>query len=62
MTTYVLAQAFTEESMAFQTKMVANGGLGQATYLPDGVFPPTLKISCQKKIAHRGCREVLSCT
>ena len=37
----VLAQAFTEESMAFQTKMVANGGLGQETYLPDGVCPPS---------------------
>ena len=37
----VHAQAFTEESMAFQTKMVANGGLGQETYLPDGVMPCT---------------------
>ena len=25
--------------MAFQTKMVANGGLGQETYLPNGVVP-----------------------
>lgn len=32
----VAVQAFTEESMAFQTKMVANGGLGQETYLPEG--------------------------
>ena len=32
----VAVQAFTEQSMAFQTKMVANGGLGQETYLPDG--------------------------
>lgn len=31
-----VAQVFSEESMAFQTKMVANGGIGPATYLPDG--------------------------
>ena len=33
---------FTEESMAFQTKMVANGGLGQETYLPNGAIPSAL--------------------
>lgn len=32
----VSAQAFTDASIAFQTKMVANGGLGQETYLPEG--------------------------
>ena len=31
-------QAFTEESMEFQRKMVANGGLGQETYLPEGAL------------------------
>ena len=29
-------QVFNEASMAFQTKTVANGGLGQETYLPEG--------------------------
>ena len=31
-------QAFTEQSMEFQRKMVANGGLGQETYLPEGAM------------------------
>ena len=33
-----ILQAFTEQSMEFQRKMVANGGLGQETYLPEGAL------------------------
>ena len=32
--------------MAFQTKMVANGGLGQETYLPNGVISSTFVDLC----------------
>ena len=32
----MLVQTFDEKSMEFQKKMVANGGLGEETYLPPG--------------------------
>lgn len=31
-------QGFTPESITFQEKMVAKGGLGDETYLPDGTL------------------------
>ena len=30
-------QAFTEKSMEFQTKIIERSGLGDETYLPDGM-------------------------
>ena len=36
--TTAILQAFTKDSMEFQRKMIANGGLGQETYLPEGVL------------------------
>jgi hypothetical protein len=35
-------QAFNDASMQFQKKMIANGGLGQETYLPEGVSIRTM--------------------
>ncbi|CAL8466615.1 g6151 [Coccomyxa elongata] len=45
--------AFNEASIAFQTKMVANGGLGQDTYLPEGVLshPPQPTMANARKEA-----------
>ena len=51
--------------MAFQTKMVANGGLGQETYLPDGATPSTLHtlsfISCSTA-EEETCSALCVCT
>jgi hypothetical protein len=56
----VHVQAFNEASIAFQTKMVANGGLGQDTYLPEGVLFWCF-LSMQTVTYHQRPLEVLSC-
>lgn len=38
-------QAFTEKSMEFQTKIIERSGLGDETYLPDGMPAAMLCIS-----------------
>ncbi|CAK0756185.1 hypothetical protein CVIRNUC_002434 [Coccomyxa viridis] len=45
--------AFTEQSMEFQRKMVANGGLGQETYLPEAIIacPPNISLATARKEA-----------
>lgn len=54
----VWAQAFNEASIAFQTKMVANGGLGQDTYLPEGDHLQP----CSTSIIHESLTSGMRCS
>ena len=48
-------QAFTEKSMEFQTKIIERSGLGDETYLPNGM-PAALAYTSPTRANRRACQ------